>query len=124
MIEGLGIDNVEVSRMEELIARNNNFRDRVFTSNETAYCIKQSNSAQSFAARFAAKEAFAKALGTGFIGDLDFLEIEVCHDSLGKPFLSLSGEAQCAIEKKNITSVHLSLTHTRSIASAVVILEK
>lgn len=124
MIEGVGIDNVEVARMKNLIDKNNLFRDRVFTPQEIEYCMSQNNYAQSFAARFAAKEAFAKALGTGFIGNLDFRQIEVCKDNLGKPYLSLSGEASLLAQNKNIATIHLSLTHTSSIASAVVILEK
>jgi len=124
MIDGLGIDSVEVSRMEELIAKNNLFRDRVFTLQETEYCLTQGYSAQSFAARFAAKEAFAKALGTGFIGKLDFLQVEVCRTPLGKPFLSLSGEAYNVIQARQINTIQLSLTHTSTIATAIVILEK
>ncbi len=124
MIEGVGIDNVEVERMTKLLSRNNHFRDKVFTLLEIEYCTKQANSAQSFAARFAAKEAFSKALGTGFIGDLEFSQIEVCTDTLGKPFISLSGEAKSIIEKTGIIKMHLSLTHSGTIASAIVILEK
>jgi holo-[acyl-carrier protein] synthase len=124
MIEGLGIDNVEVNRMEKILERGNAFRDRVFTSVEIEYCSKQTNYAQSFAARFAAKEAFVKALGTGFTGNLDLNQIEVRSDTLGKPYLSLSGEAKSIIENRKIEAVHVSLTHTAAIASAIVILEK
>lgn len=124
MIEGLGIDNVEITRMEEILKRGNAFRDRVFSPVEIEYCSKQTNYAQSFAARFAAKEAFVKALGTGFTGDLDFNQIEIRSDSQGKPYISLSGEAKTIIENRKIEAVHVSLTHTASIASAIVILEK
>lgn len=124
MIEGLGIDNVEITRMEEILKRGNAFRDRVFSPVEIEYCSKQTNYVQSFAARFAAKEAFVKALGTGFTGDLDFNQIEIRSDSQGKPYISLSGEAKTIIENRKIEAVHVSLTHTASIASAIVILEK
>ena len=124
MIEGVGIDNVEVGRMRELLGKNNHFRDKVFTLQEIEYCGKQFNSAESFAARFAAKEAFTKALGTGFIGDLEFSQIEVCSDSFGKPFISLSGAAKSIVETEGIKRMHLSLTHTETLASAIVILEK
>ena len=124
MIEGVGIDSVEVSRMETLISKGNLFRDRAFTPLETDYCLSQGHSAQSFAARFAAKEAFVKALGTGFSGDLDFLQIEVSNKATGQPQLSVSGAADTILKDRKIKTIHLSLTHTNTIATAIVILEK
>lgn len=124
MIEGLGIDNVDIPRMEKILSKDNLFRNRVFTPGEIEYCQKQASPAKSYAARFAAKEAFAKALGTGFTGNLDFPQIEVCSDELGKPFLNLTGEAANLVKDRRITNIHLSLTHSDMLASAVVILEK
>jgi holo-[acyl-carrier protein] synthase len=124
MIDGLGIDNVDIPRMEKIISKDNLFRDRVFTLAEIEYCTKQASPAKSFAARFAAKEAFVKALGIGFIGNLEFAQVEVRLDTLGKPSINLLGEAALIAKEKQLTNIHISLTHSDTIASAVVILEK
>jgi len=124
MIEGVGVDSVEVSRIESFISKGNHFRDRAFTRIETDYCLSKGQSAQSFAARFAAKEAFVKALGTGFSGNIDLLQIEVSNKATGQPQLSVSGEAEAILKDRQIKTIHLSLTHTNTIATAIVILEK
>ncbi len=124
MIEGIGIDSVEVDRIARLIGKGEAYRDAVFTKQESEYCTSRYNAAASYAARFAAKEAFVKALGTGFSGNLNFRQIEVCVDKNGKPYLELNGEAAALIRERKIGVVQLSLTHTHTIATAIVILEK
>lgn len=119
---GLGIDLCEVKRFERL-QENELFLQRVFSADEIAYCKKRTQSAQSFAARFAAKEAFGKALGIGISGGVTLREVEVKHDEMNKPFLELSGETKNIAAKFGVTKIHISLTHEKDMAAAVVILE-
>lgn len=119
---GLGIDLCDINRFERL-KENEAFLQRVFSANEIAYCKKRTKSAQSFAARFAAKEAFGKALGIGISGGVTLREVEVCHDEADKPFLELYGETKRIAERFGVTKIHVSLTHETTVAAAVVILE-
>ena len=107
------------------MARTPRFAARVFTENERAYCeSKGVTSAQSYAARFAAKEAFLKALQTGWSGKIRWLDIEVVSNADGVPSLNITNEAARLMEKLGATSVHLSISHTNEHAIAQVILEK
>jgi holo-[acyl-carrier protein] synthase len=125
MIYGIGIDLVENSRMERLVKKwGPKFLNRIFTPAEIAYCSKYTYSSTHYGVRFAAKESFLKALGMGLGDGVKLSEIEVVNDENGKPVLVLSGEAKAQIEKRQITQVHLSLTHTKSYSTAVVLLEK
>lgn len=125
MIYGIGIDLVENNRIEKIVARwGAKFLQRVFSIGEVSYCEKHVKASIHFAARFAAKESFLKALGIGLGMGVRLREIEVVHDNNGKPDLSLSGEAKIQIEKRCITGIHLSLTHTDNYATAIVLLEK
>jgi holo-[acyl-carrier protein] synthase len=119
---GLGIDLCEVKRFERL-QENEAFLQRVFSPEEIVYCKKRAKSAQSFAARFAAKEAFGKALGIGISGGVTLKDVQVCHDPANKPYLQLSGETKKIAEEFGVTKIHLSLTHETGVAAAVVILE-
>jgi holo-[acyl-carrier protein] synthase len=98
--------------------------ERVFSAGEISYCEKHVKASIHFAARFAAKESFLKALGIGMGMGVRLNDIEVVHDDYSKPDLSLNGEARIQIEKRCITGIHLSLTHTDSYATAIVLLEK
>ncbi len=101
------------------------FTERVFTQTERDYCeAKGVSSAQSFAARFAAKEAFLKALGTGWRGKITWHDIEIINDELGVPSFNLSGESLELMQKLGANKVHLSLSHTNEHAVAQVILEQ
>jgi holo-[acyl-carrier protein] synthase len=100
------------------------FLQRVFSAGEINYCEKHAQASINYGARFAAKESFLKALGIGLGMGVKLKEIEVVHDKNGKPDLFLQGEAKVQIEKRNIEKIHLSLTHTRSYATAIVLLEK
>ena len=108
-----------------MLARTPRFRERVFTEEERAYCDSRgANSAQHYAARFAAKEAAFKALRTGWRDGLAWHHVEVASDELGAPLLQLSGHARDLFEQMGATHAHLSLSHTAEHAVAQVIFEK
>ena len=122
MIIGIGTDIAEVSRIGKSI-ENDAFKIKVFSKNEIAYCESKANKAENYAARFAAKEAFVKALGTGLRGEMSIHEIEVENDDLGKPSIRLSGKTAETVSAKNIQTIHVSLSHTKEMAMATVVLE-
>jgi len=124
MIFGVGIDIIEVDRLAKQLTDDSGFLDRIFTPGERAYCEKKRNQAENFAARFAAKEAFLKALGTGWRDGLKFTEIEVVRDELGKPALALHGKAKEWVDKNKIMHIQVSLSHIKDYATSIVILEK
>jgi holo-[acyl-carrier protein] synthase len=124
MIVGTGIDLAEVGRLERAIARyGRRFLERVFTRREIEYCQERKNSGERYAARFAAKEAGMKALGTGWRGGIGWRDFEVVNLPGGKPTLRLSGEAAKVAESLKVRNISLSLTHTASQGMAHVILE-
>ncbi|MFN0141778.1 MAG: holo-ACP synthase [Pyrinomonadaceae bacterium] len=125
MILSIGIDIVEVYRIRDVIARTPRFATRVFTDAERDYCeSKGVAAAQSYAARFAAKEAFLKALKTGWRGKIAWHDIEVVTDADGVPSLNITGEAEKLLRTLGATHVHISISHTTEHAVAEVILEK
>ncbi len=123
MILGIGIDMIEVERMADKMGRAEGFCELVFSKNEIAYCESKKHKFEHYAARFAAKEAFYKAIGTGWKNGTAFNQIEISNDEKGKPSMVLLGETSQLIEQMGIKSIHVSLTHIRSMASAVVIIE-
>ncbi len=124
MIFGAGTDIIEVQRVEEKLLRTENLKIKLFTPTEIAYCESKHRPALHFAARFAAKEAFLKAMGTGWSGGHQFSEIEVINNPLGKPELFVHGKVQEFCEAHGIGAMEVSLTHIKDVASAVVVLEK
>lgn len=125
MIVSIGIDIIEVYRIRETLRRTPRFAVRVFTERERAYCeAKGVTAAQSFAARFAAKEAFLKALKTGWRGRITWHDIEIVSNEMNAPSLKIRGEAQNILENLGANQIHLSLSHTTEYAVAQVILEK
>lgn len=124
MIAGLGIDIIEVERVATKIKKDNGFRDLVFSENEIEYCERQANRFENYAARFAAKEAFFKALGTGWLSGTAFNEVEVLHSAEGKPQIGFKGETRQLMDTIGITHVWLSLSHVKAMAAATVIIEK
>ncbi len=125
MIFGIGIDMVEVARMAQSVEKyGNRFLERIFTANELIYCEKKINKFQNLAARFAAKEAFLKALGSGLRDGLNWLDIEVINDPLGKPELILYNKCKKRLDENFIQSALISITHTDKYAAAVVVLER
>lgn len=124
MIVGTGIDIVDIERIRNSVDRYGaRFLNRVYTAAEQAYCQRKRNSAESLAARFAAKEAAAKALGTGISHGVTWLEIEVVREPGGRPTIAFHGRAQQLALRLGSRSAHLSLTHTGTIAMANVVLE-
>jgi holo-[acyl-carrier protein] synthase len=116
---------IEVYRIRETIERTPRFAERVFTERERAYCeAKGAAAAQSYAARFAAKEACLKALKTGWRGRITWHDIEITNDENGVPSLQIGGAAREILESLGANAVHLSLSHTTEHAIATVILEK
>lgn len=124
MIAGIGIDMIEVERVQEKIARNASFKSTVFSPAEIAYCDRQTNSAESYAARFAAKEAFLKALGKGMTLGYELTGIEVVTDADSRPHMRLAGVFAEEMAKLMGTRIHVSLCHLKSVACAVVIIER
>lgn len=124
MIFGNGIDIVDISRFERFVEEHNvPLFERLFTAGEIEYCSARKRSAQHFALRFAAKEAFLKALGTGLREGLSWHDMEVVHDHYGKPELKLSGGAEHLFMTKSLRRCFLSLSHDGNCAIASVILE-
>jgi len=125
VIVSIGIDIIEVYRIRETIGRTPRFVERVFTPAERAYCeAKGAASAQSFAARFAAKEACLKALQTGWRGKITWHDIEIVSGENNVPRLEIRGEAKIFLENLGANRVHLSMSHTTDHAIAQVVLEK
>ena len=124
MIIGSGIDLVEIGRIQKSMDRyGQRFLDRVYTAAEQAYCLRKRKSAESFAARFAAKEAGAKALGTGITHGVNWLEIEVSREPGGRPTLQFHGRAAEFAARLGAARAALSITHTDELAMASVVLE-
>ncbi len=124
MIVGLGVDLVELSRIRAVYERHGRrFIDRVLTDDERAYCLGKRDPVPSIAVRFAAKEATAKALGTGIAGGLRFRDIEVVRASSGEPGLRLRGAAAVLAGRRGAARHLVTLTHGRDVAVAVVVLE-
>lgn len=125
MILSTGIDIVEVYRIAETMTRTPRFAQRVFTQAERDYCdAKGAAAAQSYAGRFAAKEAFLKAIKTGWRGKITWHDMEILNDLDGVPSLTLKGEALRILNDQGAEHVHLSISHTTEHAVAQVILER
>jgi len=115
---------VEIGRIQHTMDRyGKRFFDRVYTQEEQAYCLRKRKAAESLAARFAAKEAGAKALGTGISYGVNWLEIEVVREPSGKPSLRFHGRAAEIAGRLGVAHAALSLTHTGTLAMASVVLE-
>jgi holo-[acyl-carrier protein] synthase len=124
VIIGSGVDLCEVPRIEQAIARyGDRFMGRIFTPREIAYANRKANRFERFAARFAAKEAGMKAIGTGWRGGITWRDFEVLNLPSGRPTLQFHGRAAEVAERLGVRNVSLSLTHTKEQAMAVVILE-
>jgi holo-[acyl-carrier protein] synthase len=124
MIVGTGIDIAEVERIAQTIARfGGRFKERVFTADEIRYCESKANKAERYAARFAAKEAGMKAIGTGWSRGVRWQDIEVQRMPGGRPTVVFHGKAGEFFAKLGGVRAHLSITHTKESAMAYVILE-
>jgi holo-[acyl-carrier protein] synthase len=124
MVIGVGTDLIEIARIAQSIDRfGDRFLRRIFTSGEINYCRRKRNAAESFAARFAAKEAAAKALGTGISRGVSWLEMEVVREPGGRPTLQLYGRSAAWAARIGVKRTSLSLTHSRDLSLAVVVME-
>lgn len=124
MIVGVGIDSVSIDRIAGLIEKyGRRFLEKIFTEDEIAEGLGRRDSAQYFAARFAAREAFFKALGTGWGRGISLKEVSVKKEESGRPLLSLSNRAHEAAKSLGTSTTHISLSHEAGTAQAIVILE-
>jgi len=124
MLIGTGVDLIEVERIAHSIERfGERFLRRVYTEDEIAYCSRRRGSAESFAARFAAKEAGAKALGTGISRGVTWNEFQVTRNPGGRPVLELRGRAEGLARELGVRAISLSLTHSGGLAMATVLME-
>jgi len=124
MIYGIGTDIIEVSRIHGVMEKDIGFREKIFTAGEIAYCETKKFKYENYAARFSAKEAFMKAIGTGWRFGIRFADIEVYHDEYGKPLIRLYGKAEELATIQGISKIHVSLSHVKEMAIAVVTVEK
>lgn len=121
MIRGLGTDIIEIERVRRATSRKN-FLNNVFTDNEQNYCNgRGKNSAASYAARFAAKEAFFKALGTGIVTRLT--DVEILNDERGAPKIFLHGKAETLADERGVKKIFISVSHSREYATSICVLE-
>jgi holo-[acyl-carrier protein] synthase len=117
---GVGVDLCDVDRMRRVLARTPGFAERVFTADEQSHCRARRDPAERFAARFAAKEAVLKAMGVG-LGACALRDIEVVRAESGQPSLALHGAAADLAAARGITAWHVSLSHTSTVAEALVV---
>lgn len=121
MVKGVGVDITEVARMRKSIEDyGESFTGKIFTGEEVKYCSEKPNPYQHYAARFAAKEAFSKATGTGWNSDFSWQEVEVVNEPSGKPVLRLNG---ASLENFGTKRIFLSLSHSGDYVVAVVVIE-
>jgi holo-[acyl-carrier protein] synthase len=123
MIYGIGTDIIEVFRIKDFFEKGKRDARRYFTEDEIVYCMASKDPYQYYAARFSAKQAFAKALGTVFTNGISYNQIEVYNVTSGQPKIRLTGAVKTVAEKKGIAIIHVSLAHDKNWANAVVILE-
>ena len=124
MIVGIGLDLVEIERVERTFLRfGRTFAEKILCPAEVDYCLSHTRPSPHLAARFAAKEAFSKALGTGIGAQLGWHDIEIMRSATGQPTLLVHGKAVDLLRTRGIHHTHLSLTHAQSHAAAVVVLE-
>lgn len=125
-LAGVGVDMLEIARMEKVLTRRPSFAQRVFTKSERAYCDRMARPAQHYAARFAAREAVLKALGTGFSRGIGFADVSVARNEAGRPEIVLSGRAYEIAQEQGVREVAISLsyTHDVAVASAVAVTDE
>jgi len=123
MIFGIGTDLIEVERVTEKMEKKSGFKELVFSPAEIIYCETMTFKYEHYAARFAAKEAFLKAIGTGWRNGTAFNEIEIYNDEEGKPEMRFSGITAETIAKLKLGKVFVSLSHLKTMACAMVVIE-
>jgi holo-[acyl-carrier protein] synthase len=123
LIKGIGTDIIAVARIKKNVETNPRFVEKLFSPAEIAYCQSKANPEQSYAARFAGKEAVMKALGTGWDCGINWTDIEILPGSQGKPEVSLHGAAGKFADAMGVVAIQISLSHEKEYATAVVVLE-
>ena len=123
MIFGIGTDLIEVERVADKMEKKAGFKELVFSANEIIYCEARTFKYEHYAARFAAKEAFLKALGTGWRSGTAFNEIEICNDEEGKPEFRFHGITAKTVADLKPEKISVSLSHLKTMACAMVIIE-
>ena len=123
-ILGIGTDIVDISRFKKLINNNKKFKNKIFSPEEIKYCESKLNKVASYSKRFAAKEAFAKALGTGISNGISFHEISINNNKKGAPFIELLGKTKIIVKnlKKKKYKIYLSLSDEKKYALAMVVI--
>lgn len=124
-IYGLGTDIVNIERMTQLIKKNTNFKKKIFSQSEIRQCNAKANKYACYSKRFAAKEAFSKALGTGISNGISFNEIIIKNDNKGKPYIHLYGKSLKVVKKelkKNLYKIMLTISDDKPFAVATVII--
>jgi holo-[acyl-carrier protein] synthase len=125
MIFGIGTDIVGIPRFDRFVSEQNEpLFNRLFTERERAYCAARARAGQHYALRFAAKEAFLKAMGTGLRDGISWLDMEVVNNDLGRPDLVVTGKAAALCASAGVGAIFLSLSHDAGCAVATVVLEK
>jgi len=124
MIAGIGTDIVEVERIASSIEKQSGFKELVFSPGEIAYCESKKHKYEHYAGKLAVKEALAKALGTGWLEGTNINEAEVLNDDKGKPYLNFIGDTAGIFQAMHFSAVHVSISHTKHVATAVVVIEK
>ena len=124
MIHGTGVDLIEISRIKNSMKKySGKFEERVFTSKEIDYCRSKADPSKHFAARFAAKEAVLKSLGTGMAEGITWKDMEILNQASGRPILTLTGKGRDIFESLGLRHIHISITHDRQYAVAQAIAE-
>ncbi|MCZ6512380.1 MAG: holo-ACP synthase [Nitrospinae bacterium] len=124
MIHGTGLDIIKISRIKHSMQKySGKFEERVFTSKEIDYCRSKADPSKHFAARFAAKEAVLKSLGTGMAQGITWKDMEILNRESGQPVLKLTGRGRHIFDALNLKDIHISITHDKSYALAQAIAE-
>jgi holo-[acyl-carrier protein] synthase len=123
MIFGIGIDIIEVERVAKKIDKKIGFKELVFSEKEINYCELKTRKHEHYAARYAAKEAFFKAIGTGWSSGTAFNEIEIINNTEGKPEITFLGKTATTIAEMKLGKIAVSLSHLKTMATAIVIIE-
>lgn len=125
MIDGVGIDLVDIARIEGIIKKwQRKFLGKVYSDREIEYCESNALPARHYAARFAAKEAFLKCIGVGIAGGVSLRDIEVINNGKGTPELELKGKSRTYFRSRDVKNTHISISHTDTAAVAIVITER
>lgn len=124
MVQGIGVDIIDIPRIKKMVAKESRFFEKVFSEAEIRYCRSKYRQEVHFAARFAAKEAFFKAMGTGWRGGMAWTDISVENDELGKPEIKLSGKTLENFKENSYRHINLSISHTKEYAVAFVVIER